>query len=666
MDINELVQSEEFQCPTCNKIFTVHTKFNKHLETHNLTCAKCNIRFKTYHQKRLHDRSCHSPVQKKDKTCRICPGASFKTEEEYLLHVRDIHKGKLIDCYMCNVCGKTFKTRSELRQHINSKCGTEKLFTCKVCGQKLMSAGSLYNHMRRHSDMASFMCRFCAKLFHTAGQLKVHERIHTQQKDFVCDVCGKGFCHRQSLITHSTVHTGIKPYQCEGCGKSFSCVGNLLKHRKSHADTCGLLPLTTHRVQNPSTKIKVKINTPLTSKLKEVQRNKELQEKLAKLDSLNASMKSVATRDEIKEKSENDPATTVNQNDSKSEDTYENHDIIKQNASTNVDLEENNCKIEKTDDGNKVNSETRNGNEIVNEENDSSSDNSTEASDESRLSSRPKNRGKRKRDTLFEQKLNEFIKDRQLENKKAASCKYCKKEYTIFRWLYRHEQEHAENGEGKILPFKCSCCKKCFETKDDLKHHQQLDHADILSCHDCGDKIFANPDSLRSHRHIFHKGVPRKEYVYICEKCGKKFKQKTVLQMHNETNCSKGLFFQCDVCRKEFSSDHTRKAHMRVHSSEKNLTCKFCGKGFHWKGQLKVHERSHTGEKPYTCLFCPSAFAYRDSLITHSTLHTGIKPYFCKGCGWRFSCIGNLVKHKVTHANTCGAWYQKNEKEDCV
>ncbi|KAJ8982472.1 hypothetical protein NQ317_005108 [Molorchus minor] len=61
----------------------------------------------------------------------------------------------------------------------------------RVCGQKLMTPGSLYNHMRRHNNRASFMCRFCAKLFLTAGQLNVHERIHTQQKDFVCDVCGK-------------------------------------------------------------------------------------------------------------------------------------------------------------------------------------------------------------------------------------------------------------------------------------------------------------------------------------------------------------------------------------------------------------------------------------------------------------------------------------------
>lgn len=96
---------------------------------------------------------------------------------------------------------------------------------------------------------------------------------------FCIKVCGKGFCHRQSLITHSTLHTGIKPFQCENCGNSFSCVGNLLKHRRTHADTCGAIPLTTHRVQHPTTKLKVKINTPENTRLKAVEKKKLLQEK---------------------------------------------------------------------------------------------------------------------------------------------------------------------------------------------------------------------------------------------------------------------------------------------------------------------------------------------------------------------------------------------------
>lgn len=114
---------------------------------------------------------------------------------------------------------------------------------------------------------------------------KVNSCITAQvNATFLLKVCGKGFCHRQSLITHSTLHTGIKPFQCESCGSSFSCIGNLLKHRKTRADTCGLLALTTHRVKHPSTKLKVRINTPANSRLKTIQKQKLLKQKLEALD----------------------------------------------------------------------------------------------------------------------------------------------------------------------------------------------------------------------------------------------------------------------------------------------------------------------------------------------------------------------------------------------
>lgn len=145
----------------------------------------------------------------------------------------------------------------------------------------------------------------------------------------------------------------------------------------------------------------------------------------------------------------------------------------------------------------------------------------------------------------------------------------------------------------------------------------------ILACPDC-DKVFANKDSLKAHQHNSHDGRPRKNYTYICDRCGKSFRQKAQMVVHKERDCADGPLFACSVCDKVFSSVYTQKAHMKVHSAEKELLCKFCGKKFRWKGQLTIHERSHTGEKPFKCMFCPKAFAYRDSLITHSSTHTGI------------------------------------------
>lgn len=49
-----------------------------------------------------------------------------------------------------------------------------------------------------------------------------------------------------------------------------------MKHRKTHTD-CGLIPLTTHRVVNPLTKMKVKVNTPANSKLRETEKQREKQ-----------------------------------------------------------------------------------------------------------------------------------------------------------------------------------------------------------------------------------------------------------------------------------------------------------------------------------------------------------------------------------------------------
>ncbi|KAF5296078.1 hypothetical protein FQA39_LY12700 [Lamprigera yunnana] len=619
---NKLIEKldKKKSCYICSKTFKFDKSFKRHLLLHKedqqLWCKYCMKYFPTKERKELHVIEKHEKKIKKHK-CKICLDATFDTEEEYFVHINEVHKGRCHDYHMCSDCGKQFKRKTGLLHHNQSKCGTIKQYTCEICGRKLMSAGSLYNHMLQHTQNSSHMCGYCGKMFLTTGQLKVHERTHTQDKAFICNVCSKGFCHRQSLITHSTLHTGIKPYQCENCGNTFSCVGNLIKHRKIRLDSCGAVPLTNHKVDNPSTKMKVKINTPETSKLKTVKKEKERQDKLS------------AYKKKLEKKTENGDVKHIDEIDD---------DLVIDNDASDVEL--------KTEPESIISNE-----DIALKEDTPKITEAPPIRDDAEPQYQLKTL-KRKQPKSEKEAKRDFVKDLA-----EYTCRFCKKTCADSSSLLWHERKHRKRKSTKFN--KCSCCKMSFDSKEACREHKEEKHANLLSCLDCN-KIFSNIFSLRNHHKIVHKGLPRKVYIYMCEKCGMQFRQKTLLKIHENNNCTSGCIYECHVCGKGFNSIYTRASHLRVHDPKKKFLCKYCGKNFRWKGQLKVHERSHTGEKPFKCLYCPKAFAYRESLVTHSSLHTGIKPHLCEACGSRFSCIGNLIKHRTTHVNTCGMWNSKH------
>ncbi|XP_060916438.1 uncharacterized protein LOC132991641 [Labrus mixtus] len=79
-----------------------------------------------------------------------------------------------------------------------------------------------------------YSCQICGKRFRRAETLRRHNRVHTGEKPHSCDVCGKMFREPFHLTKHLTVHSGQKNYKCNLCGKMFAYAQSLVRHGKLH------------------------------------------------------------------------------------------------------------------------------------------------------------------------------------------------------------------------------------------------------------------------------------------------------------------------------------------------------------------------------------------------------------------------------------------------
>lgn len=136
--------------------------------------------------------------------------------------------------YHCNVCNKSFRSRTQ--QYYHRTCGNETLkkFCCPQCNRRFASRSHLKYHLNSHDNNTKYICNVCGKVFKQQLVLQRHMYIH-KPDTFACQQCQRLFRTQTALTTHLLVHSGDSlSYKCDTCSKHYLTKANLKQHRLNH------------------------------------------------------------------------------------------------------------------------------------------------------------------------------------------------------------------------------------------------------------------------------------------------------------------------------------------------------------------------------------------------------------------------------------------------
>ncbi|CAB0034717.1 unnamed protein product [Trichogramma brassicae] len=219
--------------------------------------------------------------------------------------------------------------------------------------------------------------------------------------------------------------------------------------------------------------------------------------------------------------------------------------------------------------------------------------------------------------------------------------------FTLFCVIGRNRIMRTFFHEGR-KDYECDKCKKKFGQKSDLSKHQRTVHEGRkdYTCDRC-ERTYKFKSHLLDHQKTVHES--RQDFA--CNYCEKKFTQKTNLLTHLKTVHEGRKDFVCDRCEKKFGLKYQLLRHQKtVHEGSKDYECNNCEKKFGHKPHLLIHQKTvHEGRKDFACDKCEKKFGRKADLFVHQkTIHEGRKDFTCDKCEKKCAHKSSLLYHQKT------------------
>ena len=234
-------------CRLCEKVLNDFSQVKLHLHKHKVNgrfqCLFCNSVIKATNDMAKHMRRFHM-LHTEVYTCNIC-GKTFRRKSEMIIHIK---RHKETKSYSCSQCSRKFAVSYDLTQHIRNVHGEEKPYECDICKTKFRTISFLKSHIGSSHIGLKYPCTICAKVFCTSHARQRHalkhigikknrnrkSEIYPANAQHSCKLCGMVLSMRSALKLHLvTCHSNEQPFVCSKCDKSFFERKILQRHMRS-------------------------------------------------------------------------------------------------------------------------------------------------------------------------------------------------------------------------------------------------------------------------------------------------------------------------------------------------------------------------------------------------------------------------------------------------